>query len=272
MVLACLFGPLGAPDPLLLNPNHVYQGPSGAHWLGTDELGRDVLARLLVGGRVSLLVAFLGSSLAIVVGGFLGLWAGYRAGWADRFLVRATELLLALPQLPLLLLLAAVDLDRLGWPMAWRHGATESVFKLVVVLAFFGAAGPLRLARATARQLRQSPQILSIRGLGASEFWIVRHHLIGAATTPLLAVWPLRFAELLLLESVISFLGLGVAPPAPSWGGLLARGLSHAAGNPVLLLAPGLVTVALVASLYRLADDLRARLDPRALASESAAG
>lgn len=250
----CVLGPpiLGL-DPLAPDAARRLVGPSLAHPLGTDALGRDVLARLLVGGRISLAVAFAASLVSVLVGGALGLLAGYRGGGLDALILRATELFLAVPKLPLLVVLAAIDAEALGiGPFA----------KLVVIMSAFSWMTAARLARAAALPLREADFVRAARGFGASTGHVLRWHLWPAARGPLLVATTLDVGELVVYENVLSFLGLGVPPPAPSWGTLLAEAFVHLERAPALVLAPGLATVVTVAAVNRLADRLRG--DPEA--------
>lgn len=242
-------------DPLAVHATIRLQGPSLGHLFGTDALGRDLLARLLVGGQVSLGVAATAAVASLLVGGTLGLSAGLRGGWADAGLMRTTELFLALPKLPLLVVLTAVDLSRLGLSVG-------PFAKLVLLISVFGWMTAARLARAAVLPLRQADFVRAARGFGASPTQILRRHLLGHAMGPLLVATTLDMGEFIIYESVLSFLGLGITPPDPSWGGLLAEAFVHLERAPLLALLPGLATFVTVLALQRLGDGLRDGLDP----------
>lgn len=241
---ACLLGPLIAADPLAPDAGLRLAAPSWSHPLGTDALGRDLLARLLVGGRVSLAVAAAAALVSVLVGGLLGAWAGYLGGAADAALLRTTELLLALPKLPLLVLLTAVELP------------VSAFVKLVGLISAFGWMGAARLSRAAVLPLRSADFVRAARGFGASAPQIVRMHLLRHAAGPLLVAASLELGEFIVYESVLSFLGLGIPPPHPSWGTLLAEAFVHLDRAPMLVLAPGLLTFVTIAAFNRLGDEL----------------
>lgn len=247
----CLLGPalLGL-DPLAVDAAARLEGPSAAHWLGTDALGRDVLARLLVGGRVSLAVAAAAAAASVIVGGGLGLLAGYFGGVWDALVLRATELFLAIPKLPLLIVLTAVT------PQG--RGVWGAVSGLALLIAAFGWMTAARLARAAVLPLREADFVLAARGFGASPGHVLRTHLWPHARGPLLVAASLDLGEFIVYESVLSFLGLGVPAPHPSWGTLLAEAFVHLERAPVLVIAPGLVTLLAVLAFQRLGDDLAA--------------
>jgi peptide/nickel transport system permease protein len=256
LLLACLLGPLWAQDPLALDPAQRLQPPSWEHLLGTDALGRDLLARLLAGGRVSLWVAAAATLGAVGLGGAVGLIAGYFGGWVDAALMRLTELFLAVPKLPLLVLLAAVDPARAGLPVG-RLGL------LIGIIVAFGWMSAARLARAAALPLREADFVRAARGFGAGPGHVIRVHLLPHAAGPLLVAASLDLGEFIIYENVLSFLGLGVPAPDPSWGSLLAEAFVHLERAPVLAVAPGLLTFLTVAAFNRAGDQLRDALDPR---------
>lgn len=257
LVVACVVGPAVLPlDPFGVDPAARLLGPSLGHPLGTDALGRDLLVRLLLGGRVSLWVAAVATFAAVGIGGAVGLVAGYFGGWLDAALMRVTELFLAVPKLPLLVLLAAVDPVRAGLPVG-------PLGLLIGIIAAFGWMSAARLARAAALPLRDADFVRAARGFGAGPLHVIRAHLLPHAAGPLMVAATLDLGEFIIYENVLSFLGLGVPAPDPSWGSLLAEAFVHLERAPVLVIAPGLLTFLTVAAFNRLGDHLRDALDVR---------
>lgn len=252
-------------DPYTPHAGLVYAPPDAAHPLGTDDLGRDILARLLLGGRVSLAVAIAAGLLSLLLGGAVGLLAGYFGGPLDFVVSRATEAFLSLPRLPLMMLLAGADVG--GWisGAGEGRGSSAALVELVLVIVLFGWTTPARLARSAALQLRELDFVLAARALGASELRILATHVLPSAAPPLIVAATIETGELIVYESVLSFFGLGVPPPVPSWGAMLAQGLTYVYSAPLLVVLPGLLTFATVAALGLFGDGLRDALDPRSL-------
>ena len=231
-------------------------GPSAAHPLGTDELGRDILVRLLVGARVSLAVGIAAALASTVIGLAAGLLAAWRGGWVDAALMRLADGLLALPALPLLVLLAAMDPAALGLP---RGGALSDVLRIVLILALFGWVGVARLARAAAISVLARDHVRAARALGVGEARLLRRHVVPALGAPLAVAASLAVAGAILAESTLSFLGLGIQPPASSWGNMLANAQDLVFSAPMAALWPGLAIALAVAGAMLVADGLRAR-------------
>ncbi|MBB5693786.1 ABC transporter permease [Muricoccus pecuniae] len=231
-------------------------GPSAAHPLGTDELGRDILVRLLVGARVSLAVGIAAALASTVIGLAAGLLAAWRGGWVDAALMRLADGLLALPALPLLVLLAAMDPAALGLP---RGGALSDVLRIVLILALFGWVGVARLARAAAISVLARDHVRAARALGVGEARLLRRHVVPALGAPLAVAASLAVAGAILAESTLSFLGLGIQPPASSWGNMLANAQDLVFSAPMAALWPGLAIALAVAGAMLVADGLRPR-------------
>lgn len=236
------------------------ESPSSAHPLGTDELGRDVLARLLQAGRVSLVVGLSGALLAAAIGTAVGLAAGYAGGVLDALLMRLTDMVISLPLLPLLIVLAAIDLGKLGLP---AQGELASVIRIVVIVALFGWTTIARLVRASVLSLRTREFVRAAGALGAGPMTILLRHILPNAVGPLTVATMLAIGNVILVESVLSFLGLGVQPPVPSWGNMLTGAQELLFDAPRLALWPGLLIFLCVLAFNILGDGLEAAFDPR---------
>lgn len=234
--------------------------PSAAHPLGTDELGRDVLLRLLQGGRVSLAVGLCGALLAMALGTVIGMTAGYAGGAVDAGLMRLTDAVISLPLLPLLIVLAAVDLRKLGLP---GDGELTSVVRIVVIVALFGWTTAARLARASVLTLRRREFVQAARAMGAGPVRILWRHILPSALGPLIVAATLSIGNVILMESVLSFLGLGVQPPLASWGNMLTGAQELLFQAPRLALWPGLLIFLAVLAFNLLGDGIQTALDPR---------
>lgn len=237
--------------------------PGAEHPLGTDELGRDLLLRLLEGGRISLAVGLLGALGASLIGLAVGITAGFAGGRADALLMRLTDAVIALPLLPLLIVLAAVDLAKLGLPDALVGSTATSVWRIVVLVALFGWTTVARLVRASVLSLKRREFVLAARALGAGPLRIALWHLLPNALGPVAVATTLTVGHAILTESVLSFLGLGIQPPLPSWGNMLSGAQDLMFEAPRLALWPGTLIFLSVAAVNVVGDGLRRGLDPR---------
>jgi peptide/nickel transport system permease protein len=242
---------------------HRFAGPSLRHPLGTDELGRDLLLRLLEGGRVSLLVGITAALAAAVLGTGIGLVAGYFGGRLDAALMRLTDGVIALPLLPLLVVLAAADLHKLGVPAGLRESAAMSLYRIIALVTLVGWTTVARLVRGTTLSLRHQDFVRAAEALGASHRRIMLVHILPNLATPIIVATALAVGEIILLESVLSFLGLGVAPPLASWGNMLTGAEETIALAPMLAVYPGLLIFLTVMACNLLGDGLQQALDPR---------
>lgn len=252
-----------------LDPERVdllarFEGPSAAHWLGTDELGRDVGLRLLYGGRVSLAVGIAGALASALIGAAIGLFAGYSGRWIDAALMRVTDGVAAAPLLPLLIVLAAVDPTKAGVPLHWADSETAGIARIVVIVALFGWPGAARLVRGAALSVRERDYVRAAAAVGAGPLRIMAVHVLPNVASPLLVAATLSAGQVILLESVLSFLGLGIQPPVPSWGNMLSNAQELMTSAPLLAVLPGGFIFVAVLSLNRLGDALQEHLDPRA--------
>jgi peptide/nickel transport system permease protein len=257
--IAALFGQNGAVDLY-----HRLAPPSLAHPLGTDEIGRDLLLRLLEGGRVSLLVGITAAVAAAVLGTTIGLLAGYRGGRLDAALMRLTDGMIALPLLPLLVVLAALDLRKLGLPASLADSEAVSLYRIIVLVAFVGWTTVARIVRGATLSLKARDFVRAAIALGATPARVMLVHILPNLASPIIVATTLAVGEIILLESVLSFLGLGVAPPTPSWGNMLSGAQETIALAPQLALYPGLLIFITVIACNFLGDGLQDALDPRA--------
>ena len=251
-------------DPDMVDLYHRFAAPSLAHPLGTDEIGRDLLFRLLEGGRVSLLVGIVAAIASATVGTTMGLIAGYRGGRLDAALMRFTDGMIALPLLPLLVVLAALDLKKLGVPASIVDSPAISVERIIVLVALVGWTTVARIVRGATLSLKSRDFVRAAVALGASGPRVMLVHILPNLASPIIVATTLAVGETILLESVLSFLGLGVAPPIPSWGNMLTTAQEMIALAPQLALYPGMLIFVTVIACNFLGDGLQDALDPRA--------
>ena len=269
LALASLLAPV-VENGLGLDANTVnlfnrFAPPSADHPLGTDEAGRDVLLRLLYGGQVSLFVGIAAALTAAVLGTAIGLTSGYFGGRIDALFMRVTDGVIALPLLPLLIVLAALDLEKLGFAPETAQAESISLYRIVVIVALVGWTTVARLVRATALSLRERPFVLAARAQGASSLRIMTVHILPNLASPIIVATTLSVGNVILLESVLSFLGLGIHPPLPSWGNLLTNAQELIWDAPALAVYPGLAIFVTVIAFNFVGDGLQDALDPRSL-------
>lgn len=239
-----------------------YAPPSLAHPLGTDEIGRDVLLRLLYGGRVSLSVGLVAAVMASAIGSILGVLAGYFGGRLDAILMRLTDGVIALPLLPLLIVLAAIDLSKLGLS-AIAQSESASLYRIIAITALVGWTTVARLVRGATLSLKTRDFVRAAVALGAGPVRVMTVHILSNAVSPIIVATTLAVGQIILFESVLSFLGLGIQPPLPSWGNMLTNAQEVIWAAPLLAVYPGLLILLTVASCNLLGDALQAALDPR---------
>src|SRR5919112_2207041 len=249
-ILAAVFGPALSPyDPAGQELARRLEPPSLSHPLGLDELGRDILARLLSGARISLLVGLAVVSVSSTVGMLLGSIAGYFGGRVDDVISRVVDVLMAFPGILLAIALVAV----LG----------PSLSHVVLALSVIGWVGYARLVRGQALRARELDFVQAARALGAGSGRIVVRHILPTALPAVVVQATLGMAGSIIAEASLSFLGLGVQPPTPSWGTMLDAGRSHLFDAPHLTIFPGLAIATLVLGFNFLGDGLRDRIDPK---------
>jgi peptide/nickel transport system permease protein len=253
---------LGA-DMTAVDLYHRFAGPSLAHPLGTDELGRDVLVRLLYGAQVSLAVGLIGALAASIIGTLVGLGAGLAGGRIDSILMRFTDGVIALPLLPLLIVLAAADPTKLGLPAEFGRGSEGGLLRIGIIVALVGWTTVARLVRGAALSLREREFVLAAEAQGASRLRIAFVHLLPNAAGPIVAATALAVGNVIMIESVLSFLGLGIQPPAASWGNMLTGAQELLQEAPMLAVWPGLSIFLTVIAFNFLGDGLQDALDPR---------
>lgn len=260
---APLIGEMRGIDPAMTDLFRRLEPPSAQHWLGTDELGRDLFQRLLDGGRISLLVGIVGALLSAVLGAVIGVVAGYLGGRLDSLLMRLTDGVIALPLLPLLIVLAAIDPRKLGIPPGIAQSETFSLYRIIAIVALTGWTTAARLVRAETLSLKGRDFTRAAQALGAQPLRIMFRHILPNAAGSLVVATTMSIGSLILLESTLSFLGLGTQPPAASWGNMLAGAQDLLRDAPMLAVWPGLLIFLTVIAFNFLGDGLQEALDPR---------
>jgi peptide/nickel transport system permease protein len=225
------------------------QPPSRIHLMGTDELGRDAFTRVLYGARISLSVGISSALIATLLGTLIGALAGYYRGWIDTFLMRFTDVVLSIPLLPLVILVSGM--------------IRPSVTLLICIIGALGWMGTARLVRGQFLSLREREYVEASRALGGSHGRIMFRHILPNAIGPVVVSTTLAVGSAIMLESALSFLGLGVQPPTPTWGNLLNSASQWLQGAPWLAVFPGLMILFTVLAVNFLGDGLRDALDPR---------
>jgi peptide/nickel transport system permease protein len=251
-VLCAFFGPLVAPhDPATIELSARLQAPSSLHWFGTDELGRDILSRILYGARISMLVGVSVVSGSLLLGIIVGSIAGYYGGRIDRFInIIVMNAFLSFPGI----LLAIAFVAFLG-PGLWN---------LILALIIGGWVGYARLVRAQVLAAREREYVEAARALGATSWRILTRHILPNIMQPVIVQAAIGMAGAILAEGTMSFLGLGVPPPVPSWGAMLNDGRSHLFDSPHVLLFPAAAVMLAVLAFNFVGDAMRDLLDPRA--------
>jgi len=245
-----LLAPFLAPhDPGAIDLQSVLRPPSAQHPLGTDQLGRDVLSRLIWGSRISLKVGFVSTSIAILIGLILGAIAGYYGRWTDALIMRAVDIMLCFPTFFLILAVIAF--------------LEPSIWNIMIIIGLTGWMGITRLVRADFISLKERDFVLAARAIGADDFRIIFVHILPNAMASLLVAATFGIAGAILTESALSFLGIGVQPPTPSWGNILMDGKDNIDIAWWLSLYPGLAILLTVLGYNLLGEGIRDSLDPR---------
>jgi peptide/nickel transport system permease protein len=254
--LSAIFAPALTADPDALSVSERKQGPSSDHWFGTDEAGRDLFARTLHGGRVSLTVGVASTAIALFIGTLIGALSGYFGGFVDALLMRLTDAFLCFPQLFVLIvfgtLMRTTELRAL-------QGKILPIAFIIGVLSWMGLA---RIVRATFLALRKNDFVDAARSIGAGNARIIFRHVLPGAVGPIVVQATLLIAATIITESGLSYLGFGVQPPTSSWGNLLEGAKQHMQTLPVYAIAPGMMIFLTVMSINFVGDGLRDALDP----------
>jgi len=244
-------------DPEVSDMSSRLQPPSLQHPMGTDQLGRDMLTRVLYGGRISLFVALMVVIITLVVGMPIGAIAGYFGGMIDNVLMRITDVALTLPTLLVLILLSAV-LREMDLPLIEKN----SVLTIALVIGILSWMTVARLLRASYLTIREMEFVEAARSMGAANIRIMGRHILPNAISPIIVQSTLALGYAIMLESGLSFLGFGIQPPTPSWGNLLSNAQQHMTRHPWLAIFPGLMIFVTVISINYIGDALRDAIDP----------
>lgn len=236
-------------DPLEIYSGKRGVGPSSEHLMGFDHVGRDLFSRVIYGSRVALIVGLGASSIAVIIGVIVGVTAGYFSGWPDSLLSRLTDTLMAFPIIALLILLASI--------------VGPSLFTTVVVIGVTSWAIYARVVRAQVLSLKRREFVVAALAIGASDRRIIFRHILPNVLAPVIVLVTLGVGTIIILEAALSFLGLGIQPPTPSWGGTLSDGRAFILLFPHIAMAPGIMIVLTVLAFNLLGDGLRDALDPR---------
>lgn len=247
--LLAVFGPMLAPYSAIDMLTLPRQAPSAEHWFGTDEIGRDILSRMLVSARVALVVGFVAVGIGLVVGGLMGVLAGYFGGWLDAVLMRVVDVLLAFPGI----LLALAVITFLG------PGLTNTM----IAIGIGGIPGYARLVRGEVLSLLERDYVTAAKALGANHLRVIAQHLTPMLISSVLVYSTAQLARAILAEAGLSYLGLGVQPPDPSWGGMIASGQRFFLSAPFMAIYPGTAIMVLVFALNLLGDAFRDALNPQ---------
>jgi len=250
VALACAAAPLIAPYGFdAIDLNSIREPPSFEHWMGTDDLGRDLFTRVLHGGRVSILIGLVAALVGTGLGAAVGSVAGYHGGRIDNGLMRLTDVAYAIPTLPLLIVLSS-----------YSGAAAASMALIIGLLSWMGSA---RVVRAEVLSVREMPYVEAARSLGASNARIIMRHILPNVMGPVIVGGTLAVGNAIVLESSLSFLGLGVQPPTPTWGNLLQDAQATMATRPWLTVFPGLAILMVVLAINFIGDGLQDAFDPR---------
>ncbi|MCG8516354.1 MAG: ABC transporter permease [Halanaerobiales bacterium] len=249
-VLIAILAPVLAPyDPTEIDLFKVHQAPDREHLLGTDELGRDVLSRLLYGARITLLVGVSSMIFSVLLGTLVGAVGGYYGGLIDNVLMRITDVALSFPSIILLIIIAAYF--------------KTTVFGMIVILGITGWMGIARLIRGEFLSLKQKEYVIASQAIGNRDFRTIFRHILPNATAPLIVAATLRVGYSILFESALSWLGIGIKPPTPTWGNMLSNAQSDIFQAPWLAVWPGVMIFLTVLTINFIGDGLRDALDPK---------
>ncbi len=248
--LVAIFAPVIAP----YDPGEIIESdtlaPSFAHPFGTDDLGRDIFSRAIFGARISLTVGLVAVTISILIGTFFGATAGYFGGWIDGIVMRFVDVMLSFPSIFLILTIQAM--------------LTPNIYNVMIVIGLTSWMGVARLVRGEYLKIRELQYVEAARAIGCSNIRIIFKHMLPNAQGPIIVAATLGMAGAILTESALSFLGMGVQPPMPSWGNMLMDAQAYMRDAPWMAIIPGLLILITVLSLYFVGEGLREALNPRA--------
>lgn len=254
IILTAIFAPLLAPyDPIKTAPLDRLQNPSSKHWLGTDSLGRDILSRIIYGTQVSLLIGFSAVFASATIGTLMGLTAAHFGGWVFTVIMRITDVLMALPAIILMMLIAGM----------MKVEGTWNILVVIFALGFGGIAPMCRMMCGMALSVKQNDYVLAGRAIGMSNWRIMLTQIFPNAFPPLIVGLTMGIGGVVLGEAGLSFLGIGVQAPTPSWGGMVMDGQRFLLDHPLQSLIPGLAIMLLVFGFNMVGDGIRDAIDPR---------
>jgi peptide/nickel transport system permease protein len=249
-VITSAFGPLFSPyNPNLTELKNTLASPSAQHWLGTDDVGRDTLSRLIYGARMSLLVGVVALAIAALIGMSAGLLAGYFGGWVNAVIMRIVDALMAFPMMLLALIIAAL----LG----------GGIINVMIALGIALIPAYARLMCGLVLSIKESDYILAERSLGSGNFRIMLTHIFPNSLPPLIVLVTMQIGSAILAEAGLSYLGIGITPPTASWGSMINGGFKYMITNPLLSFVPGVAIMLVVFAFNMVGDGLRDALDPR---------
>jgi peptide/nickel transport system permease protein len=271
LIILILFALAGATFMTEEYANHTdtgirLQGPSKEHPFGTDTIGRDILARTIYGGQISLIIGLLAVLVQVLVGVLVGAIAGYYGGWIDSMLMRFTEAVFNIPQLPLLLVLSKMLADKIPNINFLGRTFSGSVIVIIVVIGLTSWMGLARIVRASFLSLREQEFVLAAHCVGTRNISIIFEHILPNTIAPIIVSATLGVAAAIIGEAYVSFLGVGVMPPTATWGNMLNGAYKYIETAPWLWIFPGGLIVLTVLSINFVGDGMRDALDPRALA------
>jgi ABC-type dipeptide/oligopeptide/nickel transport system permease subunit len=250
LILIAIFAPwVATHDPLKTDLRHKLEQPSKEHWLGTDATGRDTYSRIIYGARTSLLIGFSAVFSSAIIGTLMGLAAAHFGGWTFAIIMRFTDAIMALPGIILVLLISGL--------------AGGGIPIVIFALGFGGIAGMCRMMCGQALSVKQNDYVLAGRAIGMSNWRMMLTQIFPNAFPPLMVGITMGIGGVVLGEAGLSFLGIGVMPPTPSWGGMVNNGQSYLLSNPILSLAPGVAIMLLVFGFNMLGDGVRDAVDPK---------
>ncbi len=249
-IITAIFAEFLAPyNPDTMDANQIFAEPSRQHILGTDTLGRDTLSRIIFGTRISLMVGVVSLSIAAVIGVLIGLAAGYLGGWVQTILMRFIDALMAFP----MILLALVIASLIG----------GGLVNVMISLGIAFMPGYARLMQGQVLSVKENEYITASRSLGANDFRIMLRHVAPNCLPPLIVFFTMSMGMTILTEAGLSFLGIGIQPPAPAWGSMVNDGAKYLEADPILAISPGIAIMIVVFAFNMVGDGLRDALDPR---------